>query len=307
MQQLSRAALAALCLTTACGGFEPPTDPQEADQTLESGAPHAMPFGPPLGEGAVSRAKLVYYGGPVLSNTRVVAVLWGNVDPEVARKIGSFYKAFTAGAAFSWLSEYDTPHQKIAKGTLAGVVAITPRAARSALTDAQIEKELAAQIKAGKLPAPDQDTLFMIHFPPGVRIRMGGGGSCEAGGFCGYHSAFRRGRQRVAYAVIPDMGAGSGCDTGCGAGGRQLDLVTTVSSHELVEAATDPEVGLSTGLAAPLAWYDERNGEIGDICNGKVGTIRSRGATYTVQKEWSNAARACVLTRGSASADDVGD
>ena len=303
MHQLARAALAALCLASACGGAPFPDAGEQADATVPSGAPHALPFGSPsLDSEAAARAHLTYYGGPVLSNARVVAVLWGDVDPAVRDRIGGFYQAITAGPYFGWLSEYDTPGQKIGKGLLAGVVAIAPRAARKTWTDAQIEKELAAQLKAGKLPAADLDTVYMIHFPPGVRVIMGGGGSCESGGFCGYHSAFKRGGTRIAYAVLPDMGPGSGCDTGCGAGASTFDLVTSVASHELVEAVTDPEVGLAHGLAAPLAWYDAKGGEIGDICNGKSGKLKTRGAAYTVQKQWSNAARACVLGRGRAGA-----
>ena len=306
MQQLMRAALAALCLTTACGGVAPSGDPLEADQTLESGSPHALPLGPPPAAAATPRAHLTDYGGPVLGNAKVVAVLWGpDVDPAVRDKIGAFYSAVVTSPYFGWLGEYDTASQKIGKGTLAGEATLAPHGARKTLSDAQIERELAAQIKSGKLPAPDADTVFMIHFPPGVRITMGGSSSCQSGGFCGYHSAFRRGGRRVAYAVLPDMGAGSGCDTGCGAGATPFDVVTSVASHELVEAVTDPEVGLARGLAAPLAWYDEKNGEIGDICNGKSGKLRARGATYTVQKQWSNAARACVLGRGRASADEI--
>lgn len=306
MQQLMRAALAALCLTTACGGVDPSADAQEGDQTLESGTPHAMPFGPVPEAAATARAHLMDYGGPVLANVKVVAVLWGDgVESTVGQKIGGFYKALVASPYFTWLSEYDTASQKIGKGTLAGTVTIAPHGARKTLLDAQIEKELAAQIKSGKLPAPDADTLFMVHFPPGVSISMGGSSSCQSGGFCGYHSAFKRGGKRIAYAVIPDMSAGSGCDTGCGSGAVPFDVVTSVSSHELVEATTDPEVGLATGLAAPLAWYDEKNGEIGDICNGKSGKLRAKSATFTVQKQWSNAARACVLGRGKGGADEV--
>jgi hypothetical protein len=100
------------------------------------------------------------------------------------------------------------------------------------------------------------------------------------------------------------MGEGSGCDTGCGGGGA-VERVTSVASHELVEAVTDPEVGLASGLKAPLAWYDEAGGEIGDLCNGKTGRLKSKRASYLVQKEWSNAARACVLAGKGKGQDEV--
>jgi len=52
---------------------------------------------------------------------------------------------------------------------------------------------------------------------------------------------------------------------------------------------------LATRIAAPLAWYDATNGEIGDICNGQQGSYAANGTTYTIQLEFSNAANNCVL------------
>ena len=281
----------ALC-ASACGGVDEAGSAGE--DNLESGTPHVLLLHG--GEKATPAARLVDYGGPVVERAQVVAVLWGpSVDAEVAARIGDFYRALVASAYFDWLKEYDTPKQKIGRGALEGVFTIAPAHKGSSLTDAQIEKELAAQIRKGALPAASGNTLYLIHLPPGLRVQMGGSSSCEAGGFCGYHSAFRAGRAHLRYAVLPDMSAGSGCDTGCGSG-SPFAAVTSVASHELVEAVTDPDVGLARGLAAPLAWYDAANGEIGDICAGHEGKLRAGGAVWTVQKEWSNKASACVLS-----------
>ena len=307
-----RSALAALVLlSAACGGADE-TSADQAELTIESGTPHALAL-QPAGEARPKAGRLRYYGGPVLERARAVAVLWGAVDPDVAARIGAFYRAAVGSAYFDWLSEYDTAisavsggpgtNQHLGRGSFAGTQAIAPRAHGKSLTDAAIEKELAAQIRAGKLPAADPNTVFLIHFPPGVRITMGGASSCSESGFCAYHSAFRVRGQRIAYAVLPDMGPGSGCDLGCGgSAGDAFSRVTSVASHELVEATTDPEVSLGKGLAAPLAWYDPAGGEIGDLCNGQDGKLRSGRSTYTVQKQWSNAARACVVGKTSAGA-----
>ena len=53
------------------------------------------------------------------------------------------------------------------------------------------------------------------------------------------------------------------------------------SSHELCESVTDPVPG--------QGWYDDANGEIGDICAWQTKTLDG----YTVQLEWSNSAGAC--------------
>src|SRR5207253_825562 len=52
---------------------------------------------------------------------------------------------------------------------------------------------------------------------------------------------------------------------------------------------------LTQTVKRPLAWYAPAGtcGEIGDICNAQQGAV----AGYTVQKEWSNVAGACVVSR----------
>jgi hypothetical protein len=62
----------------------------------------------------------------------------------------------------------------------------------------------------------------------------------------------------------------------------QFDALTTVSSHEVAEAITDPVPG--------SGWYDDANGEIGDICAWQTTPLDG----YVVQQEWSNAANSCV-------------
>jgi uncharacterized membrane protein len=67
---------------------------------------------------------------------------------------------------------------------------------------------------------------------------------------------------------------------------------------------TDADVGIATSFAAPLAWYDQINGEIGDICNGQQGSYVANGTTYTIQLEFSNAANNCVLPPAGAPTPD---
>ena len=109
--------------------------------------------------------------------------------------------------------------------------------------------------------------------------------------FCAYHGTFVRNGVNVNYGVIPDIGQ-SGCNGGCG-GSTVTNNTDSVASHELVEATTDPAVGLATTCVPPLAWYGQvDNGEIGDLCNGQEAA--NACGTFTVQKEWSNSAHACV-------------
>ena len=257
---------------------------------------------------------LQYYGGPVISNVQVVVVYWGNNVSNVATSgIPDFFTSITNSTWADTLSEYSTNgispvgggtpgSQSIGRGSVSGVYTITPSAANSgtSIDDTQIQSELLAQIDGGHLPAPATDssnqvtTLYMIYFPPGVTITLQGSASCVQ--FCAYHGTVLRDTLDVPYGVMPDLGPGTGCYTGC-AGGTELDDLTTVSSHELAEAVTDAGVGLATSNAPPLAWYDTANGEIGDICNASGDPNNQAllpGTSYTVQKIWSDLQQDCV-------------
>ncbi|MBI3786436.1 MAG: hypothetical protein HY270_23860, partial [Deltaproteobacteria bacterium] len=248
---------------------------------------------------------LNYYGGHVLSQVQIYSINWGpNVDATVRVNIGGFYSALTDSPMFDWLTEYNTTiraqnggpgtNQIIGRGTYAGAITITPSHTGTLLHDTDIQAEIVAQINAHVLPAPTADTLYMLHFPHGVQIVLADGSrSCANGGFCAYHNTIARSPQNIFYGVVPDEGTGSGCDFGCGSDPLMFNNLTSVASHEVIEAVTDAEVGLgpAIGVGPPLAWYDATNGEIGDICNGQQGVL----AGYTIQLEWSNQQGRCQL------------
>jgi hypothetical protein len=307
---LSLAAATAMALA-GCAGQHGSDANQEADVVYSSRV-HKNPVRDSSSPTPnVASAHLTYYGGPVLSNVKVVQVLYGSGTYATGIASGtpsmaSFYTGVTNSTYMDWLSEYNTPTQTIGRGTFAGTVNITPASSRngSTITDASIQAEIAAQINTGVLPAPDANTIYMINFPKGKAINQGGSNSCVSGGFCAYHGTFTRNSQDVFYGVLPDMSSGSGCDTGCGNDPTPFNNQTSVASHELIEAVTDAAVGLATSNAAPLAWYDSTNGEIGDICNASQGSVvGGDGRTYVVQKEWSNAQNACVTQGTTASSN----
>src|SRR5262249_42726573 len=139
-------------------------------------------------------------------------------------------------------------------------------------------------IAANKVPAPDNDTIYMLYFPPNIDPLFidGTTHSCiTARTYCAYHSSYKQADGTlVRFGVMPDVNANGGAG-GCG-GGQPFDNLTLISSHELIEAVTDPDDN--------TAWVDRVNacaptGEIGDICatggTSEVGTI----AGFTVQKE----------------------
>ena len=133
----------------------------------------------------------------------------------------------------------------------------------SSLTDSQIQSSLQSAISSSKLQQPDANRLYIVYVEPGISVQMGNSSSTNS--FLGYHGAFA-GRDAsgkasdIRYAVIaypgtPNPSAGSQGYS------KAFDQLTSVTSHELAEAVTDPDADYrKTG------WYDDRNnGEIGDL------------------------------------------
>ena len=317
-RQLSNTAMAVLVATLLPAGVMA----SNSNPILVGGPGHPMPLRPPgfSPASAPAGAHLTYYGGRVISNPQIVIVLWGSGSylPEIAStaspSMATFYQGVLNSPYICGLSEYDTnitaaggaqgTNQSIGPGSFLQQITITPSTNSSTIADAVVQSELNAQIDAGHLPAPTTDaqgntnTIYMVYFPHGKTIHQGGSSSCVSGGFCAYHGTFVRSGNSVYYGVMPDMQVGSGCEYGCGGAPTTFQNETSVSSHELVEAITDAEVGLASVIGPPVAWYDSTNGEIGDICNAQQGTVvGSDGVTYTVQRQFSNIQNDCVLER----------
>jgi hypothetical protein len=157
----------------------------------------------------------------------------------------------------------------------------------SVLTDGDIQNELSRMLSDGRLPPANKSSVFMVHLPPGITVTRGQRRSCFH--FCGYHSSYSNDGVPVRYAVIPDF---SPCPDRCGGVGA-VDDALAVSSHELLETLTDPDIAQATSIGPPLGWYDPLYGEIGDICNFQLGAVDG----FVVQKAWSNRAGACIVSR----------
>jgi hypothetical protein len=251
------------------------------------------------GAATVARSPLLHdYGGPVLENVEVYAVYWGHgVSEKIQATLPRFFGHIVGpGSAFySMLSEYDTvapsPVQNIGYGRFAGSVTDHGPPAGSLVTDTQIQAELSRLIDEGTLPSDDDgNRLYMVYFPPGITIDRGGNTlSCDA--YCAYHEAYLRNGGLHYYGVMPDVTTGA-CAQHCGSHADPLDNLLSISSHELVEATTDPAAGITdqAGFGPPLAWYDRPYGEIADICESFPD---GEASGFPVQRMWSNEDRGC--------------
>jgi len=221
--------------------------------------------------------KLTYRGGSLLAAVEVFTIFWGaewNQAPQNAllTNMNLFFDYILTSPLIDQLGEYNVPGKTIGHGKRTGTITLTSPAPKTSVQDSAIQQLLQQEISAKNLPAPGPNSLYFFFLPPGVAVVQGGSASCQD--FCGYHDSTS---SNIFYAVMPYPGC-----SGCTGGLTVADALTSTSSHELCEAITDPVPG--------QGWYDDNNGEIGDICAWKTRTLGG----YRIQLEWSNKAGACV-------------
>jgi hypothetical protein len=208
----------------------------------------------------------------------VVTIFWGAAwsQPSNGALIGElnqFFDVILASSLIDQLDEYSTTTAAIGHGRRVATATMATPNVGTHVSDGAIQHFLQQAIStSSSVPSPTANRLYFVYLPPGVSVTQGGARSCQA--FCGYHNDISG---TVFYAVMPYPGC-----AGCTGRLSVLAALTTTSSHELCESITDPIPG--TG------WYDDHNGEIGDICAWKTKTV----AGYTVQQEWSNRANTCT-------------
>ncbi len=224
---------------------------------------------------AAAAPHLTYRNGPLLTAVQVFTVFWGSAWEQAPSnfigQINEFFDYILTSQLIDQLGEYSVSGQTIGHGSRIGTTVLTSPAPGTSVQDSAIQQMLQSEINSGTLPATNPNTLYFLFLPEGVQVVQGGSASCQA--FCGYHDSFGKG---VYYAVMPYPGC-----TGCTGGLAAFDALTSTTSHELCESITDPVPG--------EGWYDDTNGEIGDICAWKTRTL----GNYTIQLEWSNQAGAC--------------
>jgi hypothetical protein len=222
--------------------------------------------------------QLTYRNGPLLTAVQVFTIFWGSAWQQTAQsamvsKVNQFFDFILASPLIDQLAEYSVPGKTIGHGKHIGTITITTPQLKSSVSDAAIQHMLQQEIASNPaVPHPTPNTLYFVYLPPGVRVVQGGSASCQA--FCGYHNDISG---QIFYAAMPYPGC-----AGCTGGLSPIDALTSTSSHELCEAITDPIPG--------QGWYDDANGEIGDICAWKTKQV----GQFTVQLEWSNKKNLCV-------------
>jgi hypothetical protein len=134
------------------------------------------------------------------------------------------------------------------------------------IDDSTITNELGNELTNGQLTNfNDGNDLYVIYLPPGVTSLYD-----DQNNYAGHHSDFWDPWGRHIWWAVIDWGS--------------TDTMTALSSHEIVEAASDPD---GQGY-----WDDTSGQEIGDLCQSSSQWFFWDG--HQVEMVWSQAACSCV-------------
>ena len=224
---------------------------------------------------------VTYHGGAVLPHVEVQALYYGSdwyTNPTYYSQTGYLEGFLNNIVHGSYMDMLNKDGYGVGRGSFdAGKISLTNVNKSQYLTDGQLRSTVQAYINNGVLKSPDSNRLYVIFVEDNVAVSNGG--DTSQNDFLGYHGAFAGtdaygNPADIHYAVIAYPGGSVG-----NAGLSWLSAtgqLTEVSSHELAEAVTDPNVNYKS-----LTWYDStNNGEIGDIVNGQ--TVYLNG--YAVQR-----------------------
>jgi hypothetical protein len=231
--------------------------------------PDAASVGQPSG-GRDQHGKFVDKGGLVLRTERLYLIYWGkawtqpDTSAPTAEQITNAARVMLASTYMTGLAEY----RGIGRGALRGSKVLSSSDPQTGFSDRDVRQFVRDQISAGTIPAPDADnqTLYGVVMPPGVKP--------EYAAWEGEHNTDGGDSHGLHYAWFANSG--------------NLDRLTAIMSHEIVEAATDPEG--SGFLGVPGTCSQEGWCEIADIC-GSTGVVDG----VTVSSYWSDEAGDCIV------------
>jgi len=250
-----------------------PHDTQPTDAPAHRGA---SVFPASFGSG-----NLINHGGHEIPIAGFFAIYWNSTvansaasqgQPNLRTEVQTFVSNFDKDLDYNLITQYSSTDTISPTLVFAGDF-VDSRATQSSFSDSKVKSYIASLFNSGLLTA-DVNTIYGVYFPSSMKITTQGGTSCSA--FCGYHGHFAYNGKDIKYAVFPYTNCRA-----CSLPGKAVaDVLTIVTSHEIREAVTDPDLN---------AWYDSAGYEADDKCawHNLYQTAAASGH-FWVQPEYSN-------------------
>lgn len=273
---------------------------------------------------AASAGVLSYHGGPVMTGTSNVYIIFWDPNQSMSASyqslISQYFNDVGNSPLYQNLKQYPESDGKYpVNAVLAGTWADTATTySANPILDSDIQTEVthAQNVKGwtsslnniffvftdsnegicvpdNTTPTPTQDCTPDI--------------TSATGNFCAYHSFFGTNTLYAAmpYAASPNFNQGCNPEASTSLSvfpnKDDADMTINVTSHEEMEAATDPLISawyVNISQTNPLS--GEENG---DLCawtfgpsNAQSGDVVWNGHNYIVQQEWDNTINSCTLS-----------
>ena len=209
--------------------------------------------------------------GLVLSRELLYLIYWGSAwtylsTTPTADQVTSAVRTMLASSYLTGLAQY----RGVGRGEVRASTVLASSEPPDGFTDDDVARFVRDQIAAGTIAGPDADnqTVYGVVMPPGVKPDHAEG----------EHNTFRGHGQTIHYAWFANVGS--------------LHALTGIMSHEIVEAATDPEgngfIGVD-GTCSQEGWC-----EIADVCSS-AGVVDG----VAVRSYWSDEAGKCIIPAAS--------
>jgi hypothetical protein len=218
-------------------------------------------------------------GGPILATPKIIPIFFPS-DPD-ADALTTFLGKLPVSAYWKEI----THEYGIGATTTGAPITVANETAPGVITDPQVKTWLASHLDgaAADWGTPDPNAVYVVFYPSTTTFSIDGAMSCRSLG--AYHSMTTIGKTDVTYAVI------GRCPLYQGLSG--LDVVTAGTSHELIEAVTDPSSDKAAFSAVDddhVVWEAQPGAEVADMCDTFSGVyFAPPDLGFTVERVWSNA------------------
>lgn len=238
----------------------------------------------PLGSLIANRLPQVeYQGGPFLRTPTVHTITFASDDATLVARLERFGDSVTSTAW--WRTVVDgycgAPGDCIRAGKPGRHVHLPDRLP-PVVSDVEIEGLLAGAIRTGELGQLTPGALPVVYLPAGVSLTSGAVAAFCAGGPRAVHQVMRLPDLDLPYAIIPRC--------------ADFDVLTVSASHEILEAATNPDPasrGFALARSSSQLGFTLAGVEPADPC-GLLAADESwpREGGFALHRAWSNSAAA---------------